>query len=124
MVRVAADQVHFMPREKMMKEQDEVLQRQLHDLESQIDALEKAVRVEPDFGFGEGDPAITNRQVDRALLESVRQRAETLKRAISGHDQGVYGICEQCGNPIHPGRLAVLPDTKVCIRCARANQSE
>ncbi|MFL7792285.1 MAG: TraR/DksA C4-type zinc finger protein [Anaerolineae bacterium] len=34
-------------------------------------------------------------------------------------DKGTYGICERCGKPIHPDRLAVLPETRLCIECAR-----
>jgi RNA polymerase-binding transcription factor DksA len=57
--------------------------------------------------------------MDQALLEQLKERAETLKQAISEDGEGTYGICEKCGNPIHPDRLAVLPDTKICIKCAR-----
>jgi RNA polymerase-binding transcription factor DksA len=36
----------------------------------------------------------------------------------------VYGVCEECGKTIHPDRLAVLPDTTRCIRCARAHEGD
>jgi DnaK suppressor protein len=56
------------------------------------------------------------------LLEQLKKRAETLQQAISGDGDGTYGICEKCGKPIHPDRLAVLPDTRICIECARNAQ--
>jgi RNA polymerase-binding transcription factor DksA len=105
-----------------MKEHTTILQRELDDVQGQIAALERAVNTKFDYSLGEGDPSITHQEVDRALLEHLKERAETLKRAISGIGQGTYGICEQCGNSIHPDRLAVLPDTRICIRCAQVSQ--
>jgi RNA polymerase-binding transcription factor DksA len=105
-----------------MKDHKAILHNELKKVQAQITALEMATDAEPNYGLGEGDPGITRREVDRALLERLRERSETLKRAISQHDQGTYGVCAQCGNPIHPDRLAVLPDTKVCIRCAKISQ--
>ena len=42
-----------------------------------------------------------------------------LRDAIARYESGKYGICERCGKPIHPDRLAVLPDTTLCIDCAQ-----
>ena len=30
--------------------------------------------------------------------------------------------CVACGNTIHPERLAILPDTKVCVSCTTAKK--
>jgi RNA polymerase-binding transcription factor DksA len=95
------------------------LQRELEEVQRQITALEVATETKPDYGLGEGDPAITRWEMDTVLLAQLREKAETLKTAMSGTDQDKYGICEQCGNQIHPDRLAVLPDTRLCINCAR-----
>lgn len=104
-----------------MSNHKSILEKELKEVESQIAALEDATDNKPDYGLGEGDPAITRWEMDQALLERLRERAETLRRAISGGEQSRYGICEKCGNPIHPDRLAVLPDTTICINCARAS---
>jgi DnaK suppressor protein len=104
----------------MIKKHITILQRELDEVESQIAALEKATATKPDYGLGEGDPAITRWEMDQALLEQLKERAATLKTTISGNDETAYGICEKCGKPIHPDRLAVLPDTKICIECARS----
>lgn len=106
-----------------MKNQTKILQRELDKVQNQIDILQRAVHVEPDYGLGEGDPAITRREVDRALLKRLSERAETLKRAISGIGRGTYGICRQCGDLIHPDRLAVLPDTRLCVHCAKTGST-
>jgi DnaK suppressor protein len=106
-----------------MDDHKTILQRELEEVRSQIAALEKATDSKPDYGLGEGDPAITRWEMDQALLEQLREKAETLKLTLSGASQGGYGTCERCGSPIHPDRLAVLPDTRICINCARASQN-
>ena len=106
----------------MTKDHTTILQRELEDVQKQIEALERAAEFKPDYGLGEGDPEITRWEMDRALLRRLKERRETLKSALSGSSDGAYGICERCGNPIHPDRLAVLPDTRICINCARMAQ--
>jgi RNA polymerase-binding transcription factor DksA len=106
-----------------MKDRSKILKRELEKVQGQISELERAIDFEPDFGLGEGDPTITRRQVDRALLERLKTRAETLGRALAGAGQGTHGICHQCGSAIHPDRLAILPSTRVCARCAQNGQN-
>jgi RNA polymerase-binding transcription factor DksA len=121
-VWVAADQVFFVDMRNAMKERT-ILQDELDKVQDQIKALNKALNVRPDAGFGRGDPAVVRREVDRALRERLCERAETLKQALSETNQATRGMCEQCGSSIHPDRLAVLPDTTVCIQCALAAQN-
>jgi DnaK suppressor protein len=104
----------------MMKDHATILQGELDQVQRQIAALEKATDIKPDYGLGEGDPAITRWEMDKALLVQLREKQETLKHAMTETGDGGYGTCENCGNPIHPDRLAVLPDTTVCITCARS----
>jgi len=96
------------------------LELELEQLQSKIAALEAALQEKPDYGIGEGDPAITSWELDHAMLQDLKERQDSLEQALQRLDRGTYGLCEQCGNPIHPDRLAVLHDTKVCIHCAQA----
>jgi RNA polymerase-binding transcription factor DksA len=98
------------------------LHEQLQRVQAQIAHLESALEQRPDYGLGEGDPAVTDWQMNRVLLRGLQDRAGTLERALHRTDEGSYGLCEQCGQPIHPDRLAVLPGAKVCIRCARERE--
>jgi len=102
-----------------MKDPTAILNNELSAVQKQIAALERATNVKPDYGLGEGDPAITRWEMDRVLLRQLRERVETLQRALEGTGAGAYGLCEKCGNQINPERLAILPDTTVCINCAR-----
>ena len=95
------------------------LQHELGEIRSQIAGLEAALSESPDGGLGRGDPGIARRELNRVLLERLRVRAQSIEQAILRIAQGTHGVCVQCGEAIHPDRLAVLPDTRLCIRCAR-----
>ena len=105
-----------------MREEKRVLEEELEKLTDQIANLEAALEQKPDYGLGEGDPAITRWEMNRALLEQVRERQTSVEQALVRTDRGSYGFCSECGQEIHPDRLAVLPDAKLCIRCARASE--
>jgi RNA polymerase-binding transcription factor DksA len=98
----------------------ETLRIELARTKEQIARLEKELEDKPDYGLGEGDPAIVRWEMNQAMLEQSRERATNLEEALARLEQGTYGLCEKCGNSIHPDRLAVLPDARVCIECARA----
>lgn len=40
-----------------------------------------------------------------------------LKRALAKFDDGTYGECEECGNPIGFSRLQARPEARLCITC-------
>lgn len=105
-----------------MRDRATILQRELDQVRGQIATLQATLKEKPDYGLGQGAPAVTRWELDQALLERLKGRAASLERALSEMGEGTYGVCEQCGRPIHPDRLAVLPDTRVCIRCARSDE--
>lgn len=117
--RVAAGQVYFFALEEILQDRRTVLQREVDKVRTQIAELEKALKERADYGLGKGNPAAARREVDRALLQRLKRRAESLEQALSRLSQGLYGICVQCGRPIHPERLAALPDATSCVDCAQ-----
>ncbi len=67
----------------------------------------------------EGATIAFERQQVVALLEQARRRLADVEAAIRAVEGGVYGICETCGRPIAPERLAARPAARTCIDCAR-----
>ena len=74
----------------------------------------------------EGEPSAD--PLDRATLDSVmenslrfRERESRLIRkirtALQKMDEGLYGICEACGDDIPLSRLRARPMTAYCIQC-------
>jgi len=106
-----------------MIQENITVQEELARTREQIARLEKALEARPDYGLGQGDPAIVRWELNQALLQQSRERVANLEQALSRLEQGTYGTCSRCGGPIHPDRLAVLPDVRMCIDCAREKQA-
>jgi DnaK suppressor protein len=52
-----------------------------------------------------------------ALDERSRRLVEEIQAALGRIDDGTYGDCEVCGEPINPARLEALPIARRCLRC-------
>ena len=42
---------------------------------------------------------------------------QAIEEALWRMEQGTYGICQDCGDPIASPRLSAIPWTRVCITC-------
>jgi RNA polymerase-binding protein DksA len=67
----------------------------------------------------EGATIAFERQQVVALLDQARRRLADVEAALAHRESGDYGICESCGRPIAPERLAARPAARTCIDCAR-----
>ena len=67
----------------------------------------------------EGATIAFERQQVVALLDQARRRLDDVEAALARRETGRYGICESCGRPIAPERLAARPAARTCIDCAR-----
>lgn len=56
-----------------------------------------------------------NREADLSLLEQVEAELTDIEIALRRLDEGTYGSCEACGQPIGDERLEALPATRFCI---------
>ncbi|MBM7438406.1 TraR/DksA C4-type zinc finger protein [Streptomyces sp. HB132] len=70
----------------------------------------------------EHDPEGASTAFERAhvasLLDRARDHLDEVDRALDRLEQGGYGRCESCGEPIPPERLEVRPAATTCVRCA------
>ena len=67
----------------------------------------------------EGATIAFERQQVAALLTAARQRLADVDAALTRRAEGGYGVCQDCGRPIAPERLAARPAARTCIACAR-----
>ncbi len=74
-----------------------------------------------DEGFGEGDPLGTERDHVLALVRGAQRGIEEAEAALDRLDNGSYGTCQACHQPIRGARLEALPDTRHCISCKSAS---
>jgi DnaK suppressor protein len=66
----------------------------------------------------EGATIAFEREQVAALLDQTRAHLTEVDAALSRLDEGRYGRCERCGNPIGAARLEARPTATTCISCA------
>lgn len=54
-----------------------------------------------------------------SIMARIRQKVADLRQALGDLDDGRFGVCDGCGEPIEPARLAVRPQARLCITCAK-----
>ncbi|HYZ52133.1 MAG TPA: TraR/DksA C4-type zinc finger protein [Streptosporangiaceae bacterium] len=65
----------------------------------------------------EGATIAFERQHVAALLGQARDHLAEIDSALRKLDDGGYGICGSCGQPIAPERLAARPTATMCVPC-------
>jgi RNA polymerase-binding transcription factor len=58
-----------------------------------------------------------------ALVARSRRQLEQVEAALQRLDEGAYGKCANCGAPIAPSRLKVLPVALLCIQCQERQET-
>jgi DnaK suppressor protein len=56
-------------------------------------------------------------ETNLSLLGPKRQELEAIEEALNRLENGSYGLCEACGQPIEPRRLEIMPETPLCRTC-------
>lgn len=51
------------------------------------------------------------------VAQNAQELLEQSERALSRLEQGNYGLCESCGQPIAKGRLQAYPSATLCVTC-------
>jgi RNA polymerase-binding protein DksA len=76
-----------------------------------------------DSGDGAGDDQADagsktyEREQEMSLANNARDLLAQAERALHRIDDGTYGVCESCGNPIGKLRLQAFPRATMCIAC-------
>ncbi|MGH7919485.1 MAG: TraR/DksA family transcriptional regulator [Candidatus Dormibacteraceae bacterium] len=60
---------------------------------------------------------LTDRDVSDRLLTLLDSNRDQVMRALERLEQGLYGICEDCGQQIAPERLEFKPEATRCVDC-------
>lgn len=78
-----------------------------HDLDQKRDpdVEERAVEMEGD-------------EVLESLGQSGLQELKAIEAALSRIENGTFGICAKCGEPVSDERLNVVPTAALCRNCA------
>jgi DnaK suppressor protein len=57
------------------------------------------------------------RELSLMLGDRERKKLAEIDLALERINEGTYGVCEECGEPVGEKRLEVLPFTRVCVDC-------
>ncbi len=56
-----------------------------------------------------------------ALEKRTRENLADVEHALHKFEEGNYGSCDDCGQPIDPARLEALPQASLCVNCKAKN---
>ena len=95
----------------------ERLTAEIASAESSLDEFLK----EPIDGAGDDQADAGSKSFERehelSLVAGARTGLEQNQHALDRLDDGSYGICESCGNPIGKLRLQAYPRATLCMSC-------
>lgn len=59
--------------------------------------------------------AMHDRELDEGIEEGAQQTLAEIEAALQRIEEGSYGTCEVCGEPIGGERLSAIPWARLCI---------
>ena len=90
----------------------------------ELEQLKSAVRPADErregspFGKREEEATESFELEKRLTLEKrIRERLAEVEHALQKFEDGTYGLCDSCGQPIDPARLEALPQASLCLSC-------
>lgn len=88
-------------------------------LNNSKNAVKHELALSPDDLPDETDLAASeiNQNLVFKLRDRERQLLVKIDQALARMDEGVFGICEDCEEPIEPKRLEARPVSTMCIAC-------
>jgi len=96
----------------LLKEREEIMGdvKQIHESSQEVgqDGIQD---------IGDEAANVYNKQILLTLNENERLRVKEVDEALDRMENGTYGVCEECGEPIGLKRLEVKPVAKYCVPC-------
>jgi DnaK suppressor protein len=62
------------------------------------------------------------REHELALTQNARELLELSERALARIDDGTFGVCQSCGQPIGKARLQAFPRATLCVVCKQREE--
>jgi DnaK suppressor protein len=99
------------------------LTEEMEQLKTSVPTTEERREGSP-FGKREEEATETLELEKRLALENrIRQELARIEHALQKFEEGTYGLCDNCGQPIDPARLEALPQASLCLNC-KAQQAK
>jgi RNA polymerase-binding transcription factor len=103
---------------KRLEEKQAEIQRHIATLTGSPAPPEDAIQASYDVEDPE-EEAVDLQQidVDQAILDNEKALLAEVQQALARIDNGTYGICTNCGQPISEKRLEAIPWATLCVTC-------
>ncbi|HET6829914.1 MAG TPA: TraR/DksA C4-type zinc finger protein [Solirubrobacterales bacterium] len=99
------------------------LGERLGEVRERLAALKKPPERGSGIGFGkrigDGTSEAIDRLSDVGVADSLEAIEARLERALEKLEDGSYGTCDGCGAALPAGRLRSVPESALCLDCAR-----
>jgi len=93
------------------------LSEELEQLKSTVRPADERREGSP-FGKREEEATESFELEKRLTLEKrIRGQLAEVEHALQKFEDGTYGQCDNCGQPIDPARLEALPQASLCLNC-------
>jgi len=107
-------------RSRLEKEQKR-LAEELEQLKASVRSADERREGSP-FGKREEEATESFELEKRLALEKrMKDQLADIEQALHKFDEGTYGLCDSCGQPIDPDRLEALPQARLCLSCKAKN---
>ena len=93
------------------------LNEELEQLEASANPTDERREGSP-FGKREEEATEALELEKRLVLERrTKEQIVGVEHALHKFEEGTYGFCDSCGQPIDPARLEAIPEASLCIKC-------
>jgi DnaK suppressor protein len=110
---------------KRLEAEQERLTEVIRDIEQEQEEVrlsETSSERSPDPNTAEGGSLAFEMEKELSLYQNAKNLLDQAEEALLRIDDGVYGICAECGEPIPVARLEALPHTKFCVTCSASRR--
>jgi len=115
--------------EAELKKLRQQLQAEIAGLAADISEAESAIAERlgdavGDAGDDQADAGAKTfqREHELALTQNARELLELSERALARIDEGTFGVCASCGQPIGKARLQAFPRATLCVACKQREE--
>jgi RNA polymerase-binding protein DksA len=120
-VNATLDTEHFKQRLLEERQRAQEARDYIHE-ESRGQLEDEREEIQSDNHPGDMATSTFDRELDYTLEENVERALAAIDAALQRIEDGTYGTCETCGEPIGAERLEALPWTTQCIDCKRREE--
>jgi len=109
-----------MDSQKLKKVNEKINERIFLTKQEIKDLKQFTAPIEPENAIGRISrmDAINNKSINDRALRKAEEKLKKLQIALSRINEPDFGKCRICNSEIQEGRLLLMPESNICIKCA------